>query len=115
MYYELFSINYFFEGTLGADNVYSIVQIGIKYLIFLLSILGLVAFGKGELNGGYLFILSYVIGFVQSSRLGRKIVFTSGLSHSPEANLSKIYLGMIVIAIVALHITYKNKEKVIKM
>jgi len=103
-----------FEGTLGANNIYSIVHIGVKYLIFLLSFFGLVAFGKGNLDGGCLFILSYIIGYVQSSILGKIIVFKTGMAQSPEANLSKIYLGMILIAIVALFISYKNKEKVIK-
>jgi len=104
----------YFEGTLGANNIYSIVHIGIKYLIFLLSLFGLVALGKGNLNGGCLFILSYIIGYFQSSNLSEIIMFNSGIDHSPEANLSKIYLGMIFIAIVALAISYKNKEKVMK-
>ncbi|WP_066497741.1 hypothetical protein [Abyssisolibacter fermentans] len=108
---NLLILTYAFRGALEGNNVYSITNLGIKYLILLLCVFGLYALGKGSLIvGELLLIASNIIAYIQSSKLGAIIVeIHRGRFFYPENRLSKMFFYMLFIIAIVFIITFTNK------
>ncbi|WDV48014.1 hypothetical protein PV797_10040 [Clostridiaceae bacterium M8S5] len=101
-----------FKGSYLGSNVYSVADIGIKFLIVFLCIFGFYGLGRGSLIGGVFLIVSNVIGYIHSSKLSYLIVDVfKGRLYFPEKSLSTMFLFILVIEIIVLIFTLVMKIK----